>query len=433
MNRPWLECDVLVIGAGASGLPAAIGAARAGARVVLLEEDPVPGGAAVDQFVAMPDGGPRSGIVLEWTTRLAQGYALTDRPVNQWWNFWYLPADHARVWSAMVAAEPNLRLVCGARVSSLLVEEKGGRPRVAGAAVPAPDGAERRVRARVTVEATGVGALAERAGCRALYGEDSRADFGEALAPETRSDTVQLCTWQYVSQKMGGGAPLDFSFMARPPLKSGWGWIRSDPEADAPANRHIYLHWGCAVPCADTRDPAALAATQMEALRVMEPELARLRQGGYAVHLAPRIGVRETRRIVGEAVVTAAHMVAGTLPEDSVLVTQRPIDIWRKGGRGMSDYPEIRPYGIPYRALVPAGVDGLLVVGKSMSGTHLAMASYRVQCLLGQIGQAAGVAAALCARSGARPAALDFAELRPLLTSAPQNMTIDPERAAPPA
>ena len=121
---------------------------------------------------------------------------------------------------------------------------------------------------------------------------------------------------------------------------------------------------------------------------------------------------------------TANDLIAGTVPDDSVLITQRPIDIWRKGGHGMMDYPEVKPYGIPYRALVPLHIDGLLIAGKHLSGSHLAMASYRVQNLLGQIGQAAGVAAALCAQRGTQPRQLAFSDLRPQLESPPQHLVI---------
>jgi hypothetical protein len=151
------------------------------------------------------------------------------------------------------------------------------------------------------------------------------------------------------------------------------------------------------------------------------------------VHLAPRIGVRESRRIMGEYVVSANDLFQGRIPDDAVLITQRPIDIWSRT-RNNFDYPETKPYGIPFRSLIPLGVDGLLVAGKHMSGTHLAMASYRVQMLLGQLGQAAGVAAALCAERAAQPRNLEFGDLKPCLTAPPQNLVIrsDPEWVTPP-
>jgi len=119
---PWIETDVLVIGAGAAGWPAAIGAARAGAKVVLLDDDPYPGGAAVDQFVSMPDGGPLSGVVTEYLAQLERRFALTNRPVDKWWYFWYLPSDILRVVNELLAAEPNLTLVCPAKASRLTLD-----------------------------------------------------------------------------------------------------------------------------------------------------------------------------------------------------------------------------------------------------------------------------------------------------------------------
>lgn len=419
------ETDVLVIGAGAAGWPAAIGAARAGARVVLLEEDAVPGGAAMDQYVLMLDGGPRSGVITELCGALDRDYPLTARAPGRWWDFWYLPGDYLAVLARMLAAERNLTVRCGVRVERLLVEDVAGRRCVTGALWRGGDGKEQRVTAKVTIEATGVGNLAVGAGLEGRYGEDSRADFGERNAPETRSDQVQLCTWKYISQKLGNVAPFDFCRLKLSfPLESGEGWPRGDADGLRRRNAGAYLHWGCKVRCRDTREPEALAAAQREALELMAEDIALLRRSGYAVHLAPRIGVREQWRILGEAVITSEDVFAGRVPEDSVLVTQRPVDVWSEKVKGFSDFPEARPYGIPYRALVPRDCDGLLVVGKQMSGTHLAMASYRVQCLLAQIGQTAGVAAALCARGGTQPRQLAFADLQPHLTAPPQNLVL---------
>ena len=428
MVKPWIETDVLVIGAGAAGWPAAIGAARSCVKVVLLDDDPYPGGAAVDQFVSMPDGGPRSGVVAEYMAQLERRFALTPRPIDKWWYFWYLPSDILRVVSELLAAEPNLMLACPAKASRLTLDGT----RVTGALVPDEAGQERWIKAKVVIEASGSGALAEAAGCEARYGEDSRADFGESFAPVSRSALPQQCTWMYISHRLPGG---DANWVPRG-LESGYCAPPSSTDPGAIARQAgTYLHWGCRVDCRDTRDPIALADSQREGLGLMREYLDELRSHGYVIHLAPKIGVREQRRIMGEAVVTANDLFAGNIPDDSILVTQRPIDVWKRGGHNQnSDYPETRPYGIPYRALVPRGVDGLFVVGKHMSGTHLAMASYRVQCLLGQIGQAAGVAAALCVKGDVQPRRLDFADLKPQLLAPPQNLVIrsDPDWVVPP-
>lgn len=418
---------MLVVGAGAAGWPAAIGAARQGARVLLLEEDPLPGGAAVDQFVSMPDGGPISGVPAEYLDALRTRFPLTSRPVDKWWYFWYMPADIVRVVAELVAAESAIVPVYGAKARRFTVDGT----RVTGVLIDAPEGGERWLKAQVVIDATGTGALAEEAGCDVRYGEDAREDFGEAAAPEDRTESVQQCTWMFISQRLPGG---DTEWVPRG-LESGYRTPSSHTEA-AVLRRGpgVFLHWGCRVDCRDTRDPHALADAQREGLVRMGPELDDVRAHGYGVHLAPRIGVREQRRVLGEHVVSAVDMIEGRIPDDSVLVTQRPIDIWRSG-HGQMDYPDVRPYGIPYRALVPRGVEGLLVAGKHMSGTHLAMASYRVQSLLGQLGQAAGVAAALCAARNARPRDLDFSLLRPALVAPPQNLVVraDKDWVTPPS
>ena len=74
-----LSADVVVVGAGASGLPAAIGAARAGAKVVLLEEDPVIGGAPSDYYVCLFYGRPMTGVNAELEHLLKSKYAPTPR------------------------------------------------------------------------------------------------------------------------------------------------------------------------------------------------------------------------------------------------------------------------------------------------------------------------------------------------------------------
>jgi hypothetical protein len=167
-----------------------------------------------------------------------------------------------------------------------------------------------------------------------------------------------------------------------------------------------------------------LAAAQREALNVMSDDIGLLRKHGYAVHLAPRLGVREQWRIMGEKVITSEDIFNGIVPDDSVHVTQRSVDIWSEKVKGMADFPEPQPYGIPYRSLIPRDYDGIMVVGKHMSGTHLAMASYRVQCILAQIGQSAGVAAAMCSQGDTQPNILDFADLKPRLLASPQNIII---------
>ena len=120
---------------------------------------------------------------------------------------------------------------------------------------------------------------------------------------------------------------------------------------------------------------------------------------------------------------TENDLRSGTLPDDTVAVGTYAIDIWGDDYPGVEE-SRVPGYGIPYRALVPKGVEGLLVAGKSISGTHVAMGGYRVQPIVASIGQAAGVAAALCARQQWRPRQADPAAIRAALAGERQHLKL---------
>lgn len=417
--------DVLVIGAGATGIPAAVAAARMGAHVVLVEEDALVGGAMVDQYVTKPGGGPRTGITGEYIEALENRFKPAANTPKHHWSHWFLPSDYTRVFHALLSAEKNLDLRCGLTVSELLAETDGSDMRITGACL-VRNGADEVIKAKVTIDATGSGALAEKIGCRVLYGEDARDEFGEAIAPETGSDKVQQCCWMFISQKRRFDAPpLNAAQFNLGILEPGYTFSDLDPKGFAERNTGMYLHWGTAVHCADTRDPEALAAAQTESLEIMADDLAYLDEHGYAVYMAPKIGVREERRVVGEHVLNFNDMAAGRIPDDSVTVTGRAVDLWTQG-KDCFDYPKVSPYGIPFRSLLPKGTTGLLVAGKHLSATHLAMASFRVQIILGNVGQVAGAAAARAAENGRGLRDINISKLREALRESPHNLNLSP-------
>ena len=77
---PELHCDVIVVGAGPAGIPAAVAAAREGAKVILLEEDMMPGGAPVDMYVTYMCGAPRVGVFIDMVRELNQKHSLSITP-----------------------------------------------------------------------------------------------------------------------------------------------------------------------------------------------------------------------------------------------------------------------------------------------------------------------------------------------------------------
>ncbi len=187
-------------------------------------------------------------------------------------------------------------------------------------------------------------------------------------------------------------------------------------------NAGIYLTWGGTVSCEDTRDAVKLAAAQRAALDNMSEDIEKLQQNGFMVHLAPRIGVRESRRIVGEHVLCENDLKAGAFPEDTIAIGGWWMDIW---GQDISEEEQsVPPYGIPYRSLLPHEVSGILVAGKAISVTHLALSCCRVQPTAAATGQAAGVAAAFCAKHRCQPADADIAAVQNILRTKRQNYSL---------
>ncbi len=125
------------------------------------------------------------------------------------------------------------------------------------------------------------------------------------------------------------------------------------------------------------------------------------------------IGVRESRRIIGDYTLTYEDVIEARRHEDDVALNGYFVDIhdydgsWfhmPKKGTQIKDYGS---YGIPYRCLLPRAVDGLLVAGRCLSTTHEANASARVMGTCMALGQAAGTAAALSVKDNLTPRALD--------------------------
>lgn len=144
----------------------------------------------------------------------------------------------------------------------------------------------------------------------------------------------------------------------------------------------------------------------------------------YLVTTAPLPGIRESRRIVGEYVLTAEDCLQPTRFEDRVAKSSYPIDVHNPSGVGVTlkGLPPGEYHDIPYRCLVPVDVDGLLVAGRCISTTFEAQAAIRIEPTCRAMGEAAGTAAALCLRLGCQPRELPPHELLVALADAGANV-----------
>jgi hypothetical protein len=144
----------------------------------------------------------------------------------------------------------------------------------------------------------------------------------------------------------------------------------------------------------------------------------------YVAQSGTNIGVRETRRMRGEYQLTAEDVLTARKFPDVVARGSYPVDIHNPKGSGtvLRNLPPGEAYDIPLRCLVPQDVERLLVAGRCLSGTHEAHSSYRVTPIAMATGQAAGVCAALAARSGVAPRHVDATRVQDELLAQGANL-----------
>ncbi len=134
------------------------------------------------------------------------------------------------------------------------------------------------------------------------------------------------------------------------------------------------------------------------------------------------VGVRESRRVMGQYVLDADSLIDGR-PFEDVIVHKAdfPIDIHNPGGAGQAESETLpvstQKYDIPYRCIVPLVNENLFTSGRCISGTHRAHASYRVMNIALNIAEAAGIAAALCVKNNKSNKSLDYKEVQKVLTN----------------
>jgi hypothetical protein len=434
------ECDILVVGGGPAGIGAALGAASAGADVVLAERYGFLGGNATICLVSP---------WMSFHTRRPRPPRIGDTTL--------MPSDHGegepvvggkhievieRLISARGAVPPSsatgytvpfdpevfktvaLDLLDEVGVHYLLhafasgVHEDG--------VVFETKSGPLLVRAPVVVDCTGDGDIAAAAGADYEVGRESDGltqpmtlmarlqDFDhEAFAGYVAEHPDQwrgvLGLWHLVAQATAAGE------LALP---------REDILFFATTHaREISLNSTrvTRVLGVDAYDLTLAETVSRRQLREVESFLRRWVPGfadAYVVQSGVGIGVRETRRVMGDYVLSADDVLSARKFEDVIARGTYPVDIHNPTGRGtvLKSVPPDDAYDIPLRCLLPRGVDHVLTAGRCISGTHEAHSSYRVTPIAMATGQAAGVAAALATRSGRRPrdlAARDVqAELR---------------------
>ncbi|MEG4498755.1 FAD-dependent oxidoreductase [Microcoleus sp. F10-C6] len=464
-----LKADVLVVGGGTGGTAAAVQAARRGAKTILVSEFPWLGGMLTAAGVCAPDGNELAAFQTGlWGAFLRELQQRQPGGLDWGWVsfFTYDPRIGAEIFADWVKCLPNLYWISG-QIAQDVIQEGD---RISGVRF-----ADFTVSAKITLDATELGDLLALAEVGHRWGWEFQAEWGEPSAPAasnalTERYSVQAPTWVAIMQDFGEGAarpeipappvdnpdrftgawdgytPEQFLNYGRLPgglLMINWP-IRGNDYGEgvdrliaSEASRQEFLQeslW-------HTQSFARFIQTQLGPryglaenifpISTIENQQNSSLLGSFALHPY----YRESRRLRGVQTIREQDILpvvggrVAKLPINSEGICEtiaignyandhhytsgdiplQPKSI-RWGGRWTGT-----PFTIPYSALIPASTDGLLACEKNISVSHIANGATRLQPVVMNIGQAAGMAAALCAESGCQPRELPVRVLQEAL------------------
>lgn len=405
--------DVIVCGAGPAGICAAVAAARQGAKVALLERYGVPGGNLTCGHV-----GPILGMVGKGTMR-DELMALLEVPDNDMIGRVGVAHDMQRAKTVLTEFihHENIEVYLQTMAADALVEDH----RVTGVVISTKEGLLA-LEGKVVVDATGDGDVAAFAGCQIEKGRED--GLMQPVTLEFTLDNVDedrgvICIGDVDDVEFNGQRFLDYCKQCaqKGMLPEHLAAVRMHPTVHK-GERQVNTTQANGVDSTKIEDlyPAELALRgQIDTLiRFFRENLPGYENCKY-IASGTTTGIRESRRVVGEYLITAEELAAGKRFDDVVVHrAEFIVDIHNPAGAGQAEekIQYVVPYDLPYGCFVPKGVDGLMTAGRCISGTHRAHASYRVMSICMAMGQAVGVAAALCARQGCQPRELDVKALQ---------------------
>lgn len=453
------KVDVVVAGGGPAGIGAAVGAADAGASVALVERYGFLGGNATAALV-MPlmsfhtqkrrrekrgdtsllptdhgEGDPViAGVLQRMLLQLVQYGGAIAPSIDTGYTVPFDPEafksialnllDDAGVRFLLHAFACDA-LIANGRVGGVVLETKSG-PLV--------------VEAKCVVDCTGDADVAARAGAPFEIGrhEDGLTQPMTLMARMADFDRTHFAAYvkEHPGQWRGVHGLWDLIKEA-----TDAGELRM-PREDilffaTPHERELALN--CTrvnrVLGTDVWDLTHAELTARRQLRMIEKFLRKRVPGfeqAYVVQSGVQVGVRETRRIQGDYQLTVDDILGAKKFDDVIARGTYPVDIHSPTGKGtvLKHLPPGEAYDIPLRSLLPRGIDGILVAGRAICGTHEAHSSYRVMPVSMATGQGAGVCAALAARANLMPREVDMREVQKELRRQGASLEWPPARAA---
>jgi hypothetical protein len=422
----WKEFDVVIAGGGPSGLIAATAAARLGANTLLIERDGFLGGMATGALVAqfffffLKDIlQVVKGIPEEFTQRITKAgggtgfekYILNSAGLNSEpivvMGYPFDP-EIAKIVADELVLDAGARILFHSPVVDVLMD---GR-RVCGVVVEGVAG-RREIRARTVIDATGDAVIAKKAECEVIGEEEG---FRRARMPATlvfRATDIDLPKLRALSREEKqrivrrgldtGEIPWEsLGFFRDPGTKDGFCLMSRISGFDVLDEEDLTQ--------AQIRGRQQIKRI-VEFLRREVPGFERCKVSA----IASRLGIRETRRIVGLYTLNDEDIFSSRSFDDAVVLGGGYVDIHDHAGTGILLKELDHPFEIPMRCSFPVSTEGLVVTGRAVSTTRVVNGAIRGMGTMMALGQAAGTVAAIAAKKGILPVNVSTKELQSTL------------------
>lgn len=401
--------DLVVVGGGIAGMCAAISAARLDLKVALIQDRPVLGGNNSSEVQVWMQGKlllgpfPHNGDIAAEVGHSGATYGNNGKD--------YLEAGERAL--RVVRGEKNLSLFLNTHV---FAAEKTGKciSAVIGRNIMTSE--EVKFSGTLFVDSTGDGEVGFLAGADYRVGTEGKAETGESMAPDKPNNTHMGCSnlWASVKETSPSTFPecpwalriteenLGFDLSKKLLTRGEWFWesgCAKDPITDIEYVRDhnfraMYGTWDFLKNRSSKKDVYA----------------------NYRLAWAAYItGKRESRRLLGDHILTEQDTKEGKAYPDGCFTTTWPLDLHYPTPQNSKYFPgdefrtrattdaKIKPYEVPYRCLYSRNVDNLFMAGRDISVTHVALGTVRVMGTCGLMGNVVGRAAYLCKKHACTP------------------------------
>lgn len=455
LSSPY-QTEVLILGGGTAGTAAALSSARMGVSTLLINEHPWLGGMLTSAGVSAVDGNTKllSGIWGEFRDSLITRYGSPEALKTGWVsNHLFEPAVGAAIFLNMAKNEPKLNLWMETSWES--VRKHPGGWLVSGYRNEAPF----EVLAKELIDATELGDVAKALNVPYEIGMDSRDRFNETIAPIEENDIIQDLTYVLILEEFDHPVPLE-----KPPgydARLFYCATESEKCKDAQKmnrilwpkdkmitygalpNKKFMINWPI-----NGNDFYANGIEYTSSERKRLYEKAKLKSKQFLYYLQTDLGFthlgiskefptqdgfpfipyhRESRRIHGITTLTINHVSnpysqKNPLYRTGIAVGDYPIDHHHAAHPEADQLPELHfypvpSYNIPLGCLIPKSTDHFLVTEKSISVSNIVNGTTRLQPVVLQLGQAAGVLAGLACLQKTTPKAVSVRDVQKILLS----------------